>query len=264
MGNKKSEMMEEIKDLYLESHDILKLFLLKEQPDLLSKDDKNKYKEMAKQSSLPQRYQSWYSRALPTIRTLLPERVEEFVELYKADPKRKVVEWRNYTIEDYFLGLIIPRWDGEPRFEPKTAFSARFQSQIAIFESILNALNSKLTNIESVIQAQLFDDELSAAEELHKKGHLRAAGAVAGVVLESHLSKVCKNHGIKFRKNAPTISDFNEALKKESVIDVPTWRFIQRLGDIRNLSVHSKERDPKGSEIEDLLAGSEKVISEVF
>src|ERR1043166_9019742 len=25
-------------------------------------------------------------------------------------------------------------------------------------------------------------------------------------------------------------------------IDLPTWRFIQRLGDLRSLSVHSKER----------------------
>jgi hypothetical protein len=78
------------------------------------------------------------------------------------------------------------------------------------------------------------------------------------------ISKVCSNHGIKFRKKNPTISDYNEELKKEDIIDLPTWRRIQRLGDIRNLSAHSKEREPTKDEIEDMIRGCEKQIAEVF
>jgi hypothetical protein len=45
---------------------------------------------------------------------------------------------------------------------------------------------------------------------------------------------------------------------------LPTWRLIQRLGDIRNLSAHSKEREPTKDEIEDMIRGCEKLIAEVF
>jgi uncharacterized protein (UPF0332 family) len=114
------------------------------------------------------------------------------------------------------------------------------------------------------LQAKLFDDELSAAEELAKKGHLRAAGALAGVTLERHLSTIVQNHGIKIGKKDPTISDFNDAFKNGGVYDVPTWRFIQRLGDIRNLSVHFKNREPTKDEIDEMLKGAQKVLKTIF
>jgi hypothetical protein len=43
---------------------------------------------------------------------------------------------------------------------------------------------------------------------------LRAAGAVAGVVLEKHLRQVCDDHKITVAKKNPTIGDLNELLKK--------------------------------------------------
>ena len=53
-------------------------------------------------------------------------------------------------------------------------------------------------------------------------------------------------------------------LKRNEIIDVPTWRLIQRLSDIRNLSVHAKEREPTKDEILDLIIGCEKLIAELF
>ncbi|HEX8503790.1 MAG TPA: hypothetical protein VF630_00355, partial [Hymenobacter sp.] len=94
--------------------------------------------------------------------------------------------------------------------------------------------------------------------------HIRVSGALAGVTLEIHLKKVCINHGVIFKKAHPTITDFNEELKKNEMIDVPTWRLIQRLGDIRNMSVHSKDREPTADEVEDLIRGCEKLIAELY
>jgi hypothetical protein len=56
--------------------------------------------------------------------------------------------------------------------------------------------------------------------------YLRASGALAGVTLKTHLSKVCKAHGIVPKKANPTISDYNEELKSNSVIDIPAWCLI--------------------------------------
>ena len=48
------------------------------------------------------------------------------------------------------------------------------------------------------------------------------------------------------------------------VIDVPTWRQIQRLGDIRNLCDHNKGREPTKKELEELVDGVEKITKTLF
>jgi len=93
---------------------------------------------------------------------------------------------------------------------------------------------------------------------------LRAAGALAGVTLESHLSRISINHNVKVSKKNPTISDLNDELKNNGIYDVPDWRFIQRLGDIRNLCVHSKDRDPTKDEVDELIKGVQKVTKTLF
>jgi len=78
------------------------------------------------------------------------------------------------------------------------------------------------------------------------------------------LKKVFTNHNLQTRKKTPTISDFNDGLKQAGVLDVPVWRHIQRLADIRNLCAHPKEREPKDDEIQDIIIGAKKLIAEVF
>ena len=113
-------------------------------------------------------------------------------------------------------------------------------------------------------RADLFDSEMDKASELLKDGFLRSAGVIAGVVLEKHLNQVCLNHNVKIKKKNPNISDYNDALKKEGVIDVPNWRFIQRLGDLRNLCAHKKGREPTKDEVNEVIKGVEKVTKTLF
>jgi hypothetical protein len=102
------------------------------------------------------------------------------------------------------------------------------------------------------------------AKELNNHKFTRAAGAVAGVVLERHLREVCQDRGFKFIKKNPTIADFNETLKSEGVIDVPTWRFVQHLADIRNLCDYSKDPEPTKEQVSDMIIGVERIIKSVF
>ena len=53
-------------------------------------------------------YQQWYTKTLPVIRQLVPERFSEFVEQYKLE-KRKAIAHSTYTISDYLVGLRIIR-----------------------------------------------------------------------------------------------------------------------------------------------------------
>jgi len=209
-------------------------------------------------------YQSWYTRALPVVRQLLPERYQEFQEQYKLE-KRKEINFLTYTISDYLLGLRITRgWEKEEVVNPLSAFVSKFKHQITILRSAQDRIDYILADIQGVLQSELFDNELDAANNLLQKGHLRAAGALAGVTLESHLSKISADHNLKFSKKSPTISDFNDELKNKGIYDIPNWRLIQRLGDIRNLCVHAKDRNPTKDEVDELIKGVQKVIKTLF
>ena len=214
-----------------------------------------------KNLSLLSSYQDWFTKSYNIVRQILPDRHQEFYDLYKTE-KRKSIDSLTYTISDYFLGLVVKK-GSEEIVDRISIFSSKMYIQISILEACLKLIDSKLENIEELLQYELFENELQAAQNLLNKKYIRAAGVLAGVTLETHLLKVCKFHNIIFRKQNPTISDFNEELKKLEIIDLPTWRLIQRLGDIRNMSAHSKEREPTPDEVMDLIRGVEKLISEI-
>ena len=140
----------------------------------------------------------------------------------------------------------------------------RFYQQLNIVKSMGERFRSSLFDIRQLAQADLFDSEIDAAKELIKNKFFRAAGVVAGVVLERHLKEVCGAHAVTIRKRAPQMSDLNDALKGANVIDIPQWRSIQHLGDIRNLCAHDGESEPTADQVGDLLAGVSKVTKTIF
>jgi hypothetical protein len=192
---------------------------------------------------------------------LLPARVEDFVSYYKPSKARKNLDAENYTISDYLRGLSASR--GLASVVDQKAAVNPMEQQVKIVEAIKGRFGSTLFDIRALVQADLFDDELDAALELSKKGFQRGAGAVSGVVLEGHLSAICGQHKITTPKNA-TISKLNDLLKEQDIIDQPTWRFIQHLGDLRNLCDHKRGPEPKPEQIGELIAGVRKVTKTVF
>src|ERR1041384_4453401 len=99
-----------------------------------------------------------------------------------------------------------------------------FDQQLAIVKAAQRRFATSLFEIKQLVQADLLDSELSAAEELAAHQFVRAAGAVAGVVMEKHLAQVCENHKVAMSKKTPTINDFNEALRGAGAIDLAQWR----------------------------------------
>jgi hypothetical protein len=216
-------------------------------------------------ASFRENYQSWYTEAFAVLRQVLPERVEEFESFYKPDSKRKGIIATTYTIQDWLSGFApAPDRFGEKAFDESAALFMRYQLQLAILKSVETRFESSLFDIRQLAQADLFDSELDAARELLKSGFTRGAGAVAGVVLEKHLLQVSMNHNIPITKKNPTISDLNDPLKNGDVIDILTWRLVQRLGDLRNLASHNKDREPTQDEMRELIDGTEKIAKTLY
>jgi hypothetical protein len=206
-------------------------------------------------------YQEWYTKSLAVIKQVIPDRLDDFIILFKNE-KRKITDFQTYTMSDYLIGLQTTR--GIDVIVNSKAGFPKFEMQKAILEAAESRFESTLYDLRQIIQADLFDTELEEPSFLCKNGYLRAAGAIAGVVLESHLSQVSKNHNLSVVKKNPAISDYNDLLKEKETIDIPTWRFIQHLGDIRNLCDHKKTIDPTIENINDLIAGVSKITKTLF
>jgi len=233
--------------------------LLDKEKDLI-----NLAKENEKIIEFGTAYQSWYSRAYKLVESLAPERLVEFASYYLIDPKRKTTDVENYVIQDYIkgIGAITDRYN-KPLWDTNNFTRIRIMNQMQIIASLSSRIDSVLQDVTGHLFAELQDSELIAATKL-KKVSVRAAGALAGVVLERHLQRVVTNHSISIRKKAPTISDLNDPLKQKGVCDVPMWRKIQLLADIRNLCSHQKAAEPTNEQVDELIAGVNSVIKSVF
>jgi len=197
------------------------------------------------------------------VKQVLPERINDFNSYYEYAKIRKNITFQNYMIKDALQGLVIRDYAGEIKVDASAAIPELVQ-QINILNAAHGVLKSRLMDMKSILQADLFDSELESAQALAKAGYLRAAGAICGVIIEKHLAQICDDHGIAVKKKNPGISDLIQLLKDNDTITVPQWRYIQHLADIRNISDHAKEREPTKDEIFDLISGTGKILKTVF
>ncbi|WP_438437856.1 hypothetical protein [Kluyvera sichuanensis] len=262
MATQFEKLKKELSDLDIMGHQLY-FSMAKECDQLNDKIIKNIQDAGWKFVNFRDEYQKWYTKAYRVISQIIPERLAEFETIYKGDPKRKEVTYMNYCVSDYLVGLQQTNGMREIVLSPKDAIR-KMEIQYKILSSAKERFNSTLFDIKDIVQADIFDSELETAKELNKKGFIRAAGAVTGVVLEKHLAHVCSLHTLKSRKAHPSIAEFNQLLKDNDIIDTPAWRFIQHLGDIRNLCDHGKEREPTKEEVSEFIVGVDKITKTVF
>jgi hypothetical protein len=200
-------------------------------------------------------YQDWYTRAIKLVTLLAKDRSDDFNSYYFPNRTRSVLRPTTYVIKDYI--------SFEDYHSAEQIIKSKFVSQLGIIKSLFSRIDSVLSDVEGHLFAELQDEELKIASKIIEV-NIRSAGAIAGVVLEKHLQRTATNHMIKIGKRDPTISDLNDPLKKEGIYDLPTWRQIQVLGDIRNLCVHNKEREPTEVEVKKLIQETDNIIKTVF
>ncbi len=188
-------------------------------------------------------YHGWYSSCCALLeRNYNKERTSEFKSEYENSIKPIISA--NYITQG-----------------TEYEFIDSFKHQASILNVLPLYLEHRLSDIELTVASILMDDELLEAEYLIKKGFIRAAGALAGVVLERHLKIRCdKNEPkLKYPKNV-AISKLSDILKDSNLLDIPEWRKIQYLGDIRNTCDHDKTIEPKKEEVADLISKVRELV----
>lgn len=206
-------------------------------------------------------YEKWYSECIILLKSVLPDRLQDFKDQYEIPKGRKSTDYGSYVISDYMIGLQVT-YSGNIKVDSSAAIP-KIQRQRAILSAVEARFKSSLFEIRQLMQADLFDTEIAAARELLKNKFLRAAGAIAGVVIEKHLTQVLEDHNVKIAKKNPGIADLNEALKAASVIDIPQWRYITLMGDYRNLCDHNKQKEPTIDQVIELIDGADKILKTI-
>lgn len=271
MPDRTKQFSDELKELISEGNDLRNGLNLECHPEMFGEAVRTKFEgdeEKIAQfiDSVPSfkgEYQSWYSKAQAVIKQVLPDRLADFNSYYEYPRVRKDISFQNYMIKDHLQGLKITRSGYEVVADGASAIP-EFEQQLNLLKAAKDALASKLMDLSGILQADLFDSEVESAAALAKAGFLRGGGAICGVVIEKHLRHVCGLHGITVRKKNPGISDLSQLLKDADVTTLAQWRFIQHLADIRNTCDHAKGKEPTKDEIDDLVAGTEKVLKAVF
>lgn len=193
-------------------------------------------------------YQHWYSAGSAILAKNQLNRVKEFEELYLPTGKntengiKQLISKRHISKTEVFRLIDL------------------INSQFDILSAVPSHLEYSIYDIELTAYSILMDDEISAAQHLLKKGFLRPAGALAGVILERHLKNLLRKYTppIKY-KEKDTLSSLND-LCKETVYNLPTWRKVQHFTDLRNLCDHDKDREPTKDEVAELIEGMSNIL----
>ena len=207
-----------------------------------------------------ERYQVWYTQALRMVARVLPERRREFEGYYRDDHDGR---HESATICAILGSLRGPRATGEKRdalaglFDPgleQATFLHLLGMQVAILASAVPTL---------LPQVRLPDRELQAARSLLSAGHRRAAGALAGVVLERHLSRVAQRHDLSLsERESASLALLDRALREAGVYGAARSRQIERLAKLRDACLGPKKK-VSPQLVSKLLSGAEETLQHV-
>lgn len=202
-------------------------------------------------------YQRWYSRTLPLIKQWAPDRYAEFQRYYCRDPKSRLHWSHDRVIQDY----LCEHGKEYPIISRAQAVRS-FLMQLTILKSVADRLEWMAPDTEDQAARGLQLEELEAARGLIGISE-RAAGVLAGMVLDTYLKKLAAKREVKLRKQSPPTAELVEALKQAKVFDVPVWSQATWLAEIHGRCLKEGE-GPTKLQVRDLVDGTRWLVANVF
>ena len=268
-------LKEMVEVLLLRGQELFTALMLRYRPEALTAVQDNPLAVEARVNEIRRiqvrsEYQFWYTEALAVIKLVLPSRLDDFIGLYEYPAKRSKLTKVNFRIADAMRGHSAVEKTKTPFGEIENVVASwstcpeLVLTQCDILEAAAASLTTSLHKIQQGNQKDLLNSELNAAYDLRESGFNRAAGAMAGVILKRHLAFVLAAHSVVLHKKNPVIYDYGQRLRDEGIVNIPTWSFIQRLGDLHNRCFTVKDAEPKNEDIDELFLGVDKIIKTVF
>lgn len=118
-----------------------------------------------------------------------------------------------------------------------------------------------LTDIRTLISAEVFTDFLEMAEHLHDNGYKDPAASLTGAVLEDGLRKIADANIVKL-KAREDLSSLNSKLVSADVYNNLMRKKIQVWIDVRNNADHGHFGEYDTNDVTDMISGVERFLAD--
>ncbi|MFC2172123.1 hypothetical protein ACFLU6_05765 [Acidobacteriota bacterium] len=198
-----------------------------------------------------QEYHRWYASCLAMVERNMPSRKTEVTRQHDGGKGTDGKALADFFKRDYFT------------FSDQQIIARGLRHLQAVVGSVPDYVRTTLHDLELAVAQVYVSDQLSEARKLLAHSHVRAAGAIAGVLVERHLKLLCDRQQppIKYPPKTATINRLNELLRNGGVYDVAQWRKVQWMGDVRNKCDHAEPTEPRKEDVGDLIEDVAKFIA---
>lgn len=145
-------------------------------------------------------------------------------------------------------------------------YYAHVSNLVGLFKGIKHDLDSgMLSNIKSLLQAEIFADFLEMAEHLVSEGYKDASAVLLGAVLEDSLRKVADAHGISIigSKGQPlTIDPLNITVCKAGVYGPLIQKQVSSWANLRNDAAHGHFANYDAAQVKQMLLFVQKFCAD--
>ena len=168
----------------------------------------------------------------------------------------KFIEWQTQVI-NFLINLLGESHIYVQNFKDKVENG--YKSDVEMGQGILKAvkediLGGYLTDIKTLISAEVFSDFLEMAEHLLENGYKDPAASLCGAVLEDGLRKIATKKGIKV-KSSDDLNSLNDKCANGGVYNRLMQKKIKVWIDIRNKAAHGKFNAYTEEDVQEMLKG---------
>ena len=168
----------------------------------------------------------------------------------------KFVEWQTQVL-NFLINLLGENHIYVKNF--KNNVKSGYKSNVEMGQGILAALKEDisggyLTDIKTLISAEVFSDFLEMAEHLLENGYKDSAASLCGAVLEDGLRKIATKKGIKV-KSSDDLNSLNDKCANGGVYNRLMQKKIKVWIDIRNKADHGQFNEYSEKDVQEMLKG---------
>jgi hypothetical protein len=169
-------------------------------------------------------------------------RVISIPETYVDEEQARQWTMNALTILKSALGEDNDNYQQVKENLPMCALYRNFGFMVAAVKAALDDLKGGyFFEAKTLLEAEVFNDLLEQAEELHQAGYKDAAAVLGGAVLERHMRSMCVGRGIGLLKpngKHKMINDMNDELAKAGAYNALKKKQVVAWADLRNNAAH--------------------------
>ena len=172
-------------------------------------------------------------------------------------------EWRTQTL-NFLINLLGRDHVYTQEFEKKVG--VEYRGHVEIGQGILRAvredvLGGYLTNVRTLISAEVFTDFLEMVAHLLENKYKDPAASLCGAVLEDGLRRIASHSGLQI-KSKEDLNSLNQKCADGGIYNRLIQKKIQVWSDIRNNADHGKFNEYSEKDVRDMHSGVSQILTD--